>query len=125
MSKIVVIGAGSAMFGPGILRDILVHPALGSSEVVLVDIDAPQLREVHEFGLRLNAVAGAHCQISATTDRRQALVGADYVVVSVAVDRERLWKLDFQIPLKHGVKHVLGENGGPGGLSHSLRNIPL
>ena len=125
MSKIVVIGAGSAMFGPGILRDILVHPALGSSEVVLVDIDAPQLQKVHEFGLRLNAVAGAECEISATTDRREALVGADYVVVSVAVDRERLWKLDFQIPLKHGVKHVLGENGGPGGLSHSLRNIPL
>jgi len=124
-SKIVVIGAGSAMFGPGTLRDILVHPALHGSDVVLVDIDAEQLQEVHEFGQRMNSLAGAECRISATTDRRQALVGADFVVVSVAVDRERLWKLDFQIPLKHGIKHVLGENGGPGGLSHALRNIPL
>ncbi|MDH7570328.1 MAG: hypothetical protein QHJ73_12175, partial [Armatimonadota bacterium] len=41
------------------------------------------------------------------------------------VRRDELWKLDFQIPLKHGIKQVLGENGGPGGLSHSLRNIPI
>ena len=123
--KIVVIGAGSAIFGPGTLRDILVHPALHGSEVALVDIDAGQLEEVHEFGERMNSLAGAECRISATTDRRKALKGADFVVVSVAVDRERLWKLDFQIPLQLGVKQVLGENGGPGGLSHALRNIPL
>ena len=59
------------------------------------------------------------------TDRREALPGADVVIVSVAVDRMATWRLDWQIPLRHGVRHVLGENGGPGGLSHALRNIPL
>lgn len=45
--------------------------------------------------------------------------------MSVAVNRIAAWKRDWQIPLKHGVRHVLGENGGPGGLSHAMRNIPL
>jgi len=123
--KIVVIGAGSVIFGPGIVRDVLVHPSLQGSEIVVVDIDAEQLDLVLQLSRRLNQLAGSGCTITATADRREALVGADYVVISVAVERERLWKLDFQIPLKHGIKHVLGENGGPGGLSHSLRNIPL
>ena len=48
-----------------------------------------------------------------------------FVIVSVAVDRIATWRLDWQIPLKHGVRHVLGENGGPGGLSHAIRNIPI
>ena len=57
-------------------------------------------------------------------DRRQALPGAEFVVVSIAVDRERTWKLDFEVPKRHGVRHVLGENGGPGALFHAARNVP-
>ncbi|MGB9594188.1 MAG: alpha-glucosidase/alpha-galactosidase, partial [Anaerolineae bacterium] len=103
----------------------LLSPALQGSEIVLVDIAEEGLEPVRHFAERLNEALGRGCRISATADRRQALPGADFVVVSVAVDRERTWKLDFDIPLRHGVRHVLGENGGPGGLSHSLRNIPL
>ena len=54
----------------------------------------------------------------------QVLPGACFVVISIERERERLWKLDFEVPLKHGIKQVTGENGGPGGLFHSLRNIP-
>jgi len=122
---IVLIGAGSALFGPETLRDILVCEALRGSRVTLVDVHEEHLARVQAFGQALNRAAGAGCELQATTDRRQALPGADFVIVSVAVERERLWKLDWEIPLKHGVRHVLGENGGPGGFSHALRNIPL
>lgn len=124
-SKIVLIGAGSIIFGPSTVRDILLSPALHGSEIVLVDVDGANLEKVLAYARSLNEMAGAGCRFTATTDRRQALPGADFVVVSVAVERERLWKLDWEIPLKHGIRHVLGENGGPGGLSHALRNIPL
>lgn len=124
-TKIVLIGAGSIIFGPATVRDILLSPALRGSEIVLVDVDEAGLQKVLAYARSLNEMAGAGCRFSATTDRRRALPGADFVVVSVAVERERLWKLDWEIPLKHGIKHVLGENGGPGGLSHALRNIPL
>ncbi len=122
---IVLIGAGSALFGPETLRDIFLCDALHGSHIMLVDVDEAHLARVLAFGRALNRAAGAGCELQATTDRRQALPGADFVVVSVAVERERLWKLDWEIPLRHGVRHVLGENGGPGGLSHALRNIPL
>lgn len=123
--KIVLIGAASVIFGPTTIRDLLLSPTLQGSEIVLVDIAEAALEPVVRFAERLNEALGRECRIWATPDRRQALLGADFVVVSVAVDRERTWKLDFDIPLRHGVRHVLGENGGPGGLSHSLRNIPL
>ena len=108
-TKIVLIGAGSIIFGPATVRDILLSPALRGSEIVLVDVDEAGLQKVLAYARSLNEMAGAGCRFSATTDRRQALPGADFVVVSVAVERERLWKLDWEIPLKHGIKHVLGE----------------
>ena len=123
--KIVLVGAASVIFGTTTIRDLLLSPALAGSEIALVDIAEEGLGPVVRFAERLNAALGRGCRISATTDRRQALPGADFVVVSVAVDRERTWKLDFEIPLRLGVRHVLGENGGPGGLSHTLRNVPL
>ena len=37
--------------------------------------------------------------------------------------REELWKQDWEIPLKYGVRQPYGENGGPGGFAHAARNI--
>ncbi|MCG2769674.1 MAG: alpha-glucosidase/alpha-galactosidase, partial [Anaerolineae bacterium] len=81
--KIVVIGTASVSFGPGIVRDILVHPSLHGSDIVLVDIDAEALEDVLAFGQRLNQLTGANSRLSATADRRKALPGADFVVISV------------------------------------------
>lgn len=123
--KVVLIGAASTIFGPTTLRDLLLSPVMQGSKIALVDVAEQGLESTLRFGERLNDALGRECRLSAATDRRAALPDADFVVVSVAVDRERTWKLDFEIPLRYGVRHVLGENGGPGGLSHSLRNIPL
>jgi alpha-galactosidase len=43
----------------------------------------------------------------------------------VEVNRDWLWQMDLTIPHKYGVMQALGENGGPGGLSHTLRTVPL
>jgi alpha-galactosidase len=123
--KIVFIGAGSISFGPCQIQDFVLEPALRGSTVVLVDTNAEALDLMTRFAQRLNQALDAGLTIEATTDRRQALPGADFVITSVAVDRMATWKKDFEIPLKHGVQHVLGENGGPGGLLHTLRNVPM
>lgn len=44
---------------------------------------------------------------------------------ATAIDRNRLWKLDYEIPKKHGIRQALGENGGPGGLFFTLRTLPM
>ena len=123
--KIVFIGAGSISFGPSQIQDFMLEPALRGSTLMLVDTNADALDLMTHFAQRLNRALGTDLTIEATTDRRQALPEADFVVTSVAVARMATWKKDFDIPLKHGVQHVLGENGGPGGLLHTLRNVPL
>lgn len=125
ISKIVLIGAGSASFGPAMLNDIALSAReLAPCEVWLVDTNEQALLLMARYAARL--LAGHEgITVHATPNRREALSAADFVIVSVAVDRIAAWKLDWQIPLRHGVRHVLGENGGPGGLSHALRNIPL
>jgi alpha-galactosidase len=53
------------------------------------------------------------------------LAGADFVIVSIEVPpREKLWRLDWEIPLRHGLRQPYGENGGPGGLMHTMRQVP-
>ena len=73
----------------------------------------------------LNRASGAGLTIEHTTDRRAALDGAGFVVNATAVDRLRMWQFDFEIPRKYGIRHTLGENGGPGGLFFTLRTLPL
>jgi alpha-galactosidase len=66
---------------------------------------------------------GRGAAVSATTDLSRALDGADFVVSAIEVDRFDYWCQDFHIPRKYGFRQVFGENGGPGGLFHALRNM--
>ena len=126
MAKIVLIGAGSYAFGTATFRDLIAwREQLRGSTIVLVDVNPDALALMAGFLRKLNAVVGEPYVIETATDRRVALPGADFVLISIAVQRNRLWRLDWEIPRKHGVKHVLGENGGPGGLFHAMRNIPI
>ncbi len=126
MTKIVLIGAGSVSFGPGTLCDLFAaRQELAGSTIALVDTDPEALRTMAQVAQRMNKATGNPFVIEATPDRREALPDAQFVIIAVAVKRNERWRLDFQIPLKHGVKQVLGENGGPGGLFHAMRNIPI
>jgi alpha-galactosidase len=126
MTRIVLIGAGSAQFGTDMLRDLFAaREELKGSTISLVDVNPKALRTMTQVAHRLNEAAGEPFAVEATTDRCEVLSGAQFVIISVAVKRNELWRLDFEIPLKYGVKQVLGENGGPGGLFHAMRNIPI
>ncbi|MGE5528928.1 MAG: alpha-glucosidase/alpha-galactosidase [Patescibacteria group bacterium] len=123
--KVVFIGAGSASFGPACLRDAVQCPEMRGGTLALVDIDEEALELMASLAERLNKESGAGLKLEAATDRRQVLAGADFVICSIAVRRDELWRLDWEIPRRYGIRQVLGENGGPGGLSHALRNIPI
>ncbi|MBK7200583.1 alpha-glucosidase/alpha-galactosidase [Candidatus Amarolinea dominans] len=125
-SHIVLIGAGSAGVGLDTLCDLFAHrDDLAGATIGLVDVDAPALAKVERLAQRLNAASGAPFTIQASTDRRALLPGAEFVIIAVEVNRLPLWRLDWEIPRRHGVRHILGENGGPGGLLHALRTVPL
>ncbi|MCD6416459.1 MAG: alpha-galactosidase [Planctomycetes bacterium] len=123
--KIAIVGAGSASFGPGTVRDVLLSEPLKerSVELALMDIADESLERAVEFARWLKEKLGHDAQISATTDLRTALDGADYVVAAIEVKRALYWSMDFHVPRWYGSSQVYGENGGPGGIFHALRNM--
>ncbi len=124
-TKIAIIGAGSASFGPTTLATLIREPKLRGSELALVDLDEAALATVVRVADRMNVAWGADMSIRASTNRRDVLAGMNFVIVSIEVPpREGLWRMDWEIPLKHGLRQPYGENGGPGGLMHACRQIP-
>ena len=124
MTKIVAIGVGSLVFGVELLRDVYQTEELRGAELWLVDLDPEALRRMGGLASRLNEASGWDVTLRTTTERTEALAGADLVVTSIARDRDNTWKKDHELALKHGFPSVLSENGGPGGLSHTLRSVP-
>lgn len=123
--KIVLVGAGSAQFGFGTLGDIFQAPELRGAEIALVDINGEALERVRKTAADHIAARKLPFTLTASTDRRQVLSGAAFVIISIEVgNRFELWDQDWNIPLQYGVRQVYGENGGPGGLFHALRIIP-
>ena len=122
-TKIVVIGAGSASFGLNTLGALLRSEKLRGSHVALVDRNPETLELVRKLAERLNREWQAGITLSTHTQHCQALEGADFVVLSIEVPREKLWRMDYEIPLKYGVRQPYAENGGPGGFAHAARNI--
>ena len=124
-TKIVFLGASSMSFGLSMLRDIFTSDELRGSTLTLVGRNPKTLAKMAELAKLLNNKTGAGLLVEQTTDRRAAFDGAEFVVNATAIDRNRLWKLDFDVPRKYGIRHTLGENGGPGGLFFTLRTLPL
>lgn len=123
-TKIVVIGAGSASFGENTLSALMRSPKLKGSQLALVDRNAQSLDIVKRLAERLNHEWNSEITISAHTHHKEALNGAEFVVSAIEVGpREELWKSDFEIPIKYGVRQPYGENGGPGGFAHAARNV--
>jgi alpha-galactosidase len=122
--RIVFLGAGSVQFAPSLIVDFIFQRDLHGGTIAMVDVDEQRLALTHALARRLVADAGVDLCLEATTDRRTALPGSDAVIVSVELDRFETWESDRRIPSVHGVPQALGENGGPGGLMHSLRQIP-
>ena len=125
MTKIVLIGAGSANFGLGTVGDIFKSKLLKGSTIVLHDINPIALKKTKTIAEGYKSKLKVNFTIEATTNRKDALKDADFCIISIEVgNRFDLWDQDWKIPLQFGVQQIYGENGGPGGLFHSLRIIP-
>ena len=123
--KIVLVGAGSREFGPASIRDLLLSDALCESglDIVLMDLDASELPRMKAYAQAVAGRLGRSPRLSVTTRLADALPRADAVVMAIELDRYFYWAQDFHIPRTFGFPQIYGENGGPGGLFHALRNM--
>ena len=124
MAKIAIIGAGSLVFGKTLMADFLSTPALAGSEYRLMALSHKRLDKMHAFVRRMIKDNGVNATVTATTDRRKALAGADYVVVMLQAGGVDQFQTDYEIPLKYGVDQCIGDTMNPGGIFRALRHIP-
>jgi len=126
MAKIVMIGAGSTVFAKNLMGDILGFPELADSHIVLMDIDEARLATSQQVAHFINDTLGTNATIEATTDRRRALAGADYVICMIQVGGYKpATVIDFEIPKKYGLQQTIADTLGIGGIMRGLRTIPV
>lgn len=125
MPKISFIGAGSAVFTRNLLGDLLTFPELDGSRVCLMDIDAKRLRMVDALAKKMVKERQSNISIQATTDRREALQDADYVIITIQVGGLEAYKQDIEIPRRYGVEQCVGDSMGPGGVFRGLRHLAV
>ena len=122
--KLVLIGAGSTVFTQRLVADIILSGEIDRWELALVDIDPVTLDAVDRLVKKMLELKGVTFPITATTNRREVLRGADFVVTTIAVGGRRGWELDVTVPRKHGIFQPVGDTMMPGGISRAMRMIP-
>ncbi|WP_026487342.1 alpha-glucosidase/alpha-galactosidase [Caldanaerobius polysaccharolyticus] len=125
MAKIAMIGAGSIVFAKNIMVDILSFPELSDSTIALMDIDPKRLDLIRKLADKLVKQENYKATIISTTDRREALKDADYVITMIQVGGLEAYQIDIEIPLKYGVKQAVGDTLGPGGVFRFLRTAAV
>ena len=127
MPKVAFIGAGSTVFARNLTVDLLSFDSLrDSTELALMDIDEERLRTSETVARRVADHFGGDTKITATTDRRVALDGADYVVTMMQVGGYRpATTTDFDVPKRFGLRQTIADTLGVGGIMRGLRTIPV
>jgi alpha-galactosidase len=122
--KIVIIGAGSLFFGRKLIWSMNCLEGLQNGHLGLVDTDPEHLRLMRELAEKSRAASGAGFTISASTDFRDILHGADFVILSFSDRNAHFRGVDCQISAKHGIRMCSGDTIGPGGVFRALRELP-
>jgi len=122
--KVVVLGAGSLFFGRQAIWQMVHSEHLNSGALGLVDTDAEKLAKMAELAGKVIKHTGVKLKLEASTDRREVLKGADFVVLSFA-DRSAYFRdIDCQVSAKYGIRMCSGDTIGPGGIFRTLREFP-
>ena len=122
--KIAFIGAGSFGFTRGLVRDLMTFPALKDAELALMDIDPERLDFARQAVEKIIAAGNYPAKLTVTTDREEALRGADGVVITILQGGYRVFSTDITIPKEYNVDINVGDTRGPSGIFRMLRTLP-
>ena len=125
MIKVAMIGAGSVVFSRNLTGDILSYPQFREATFSYMDIERDRLEVGANLCRKVALALGAKPKIESTTDRREALRGADFVINMVQIGGFDSTLVDFEIPRKYGLNFTIADTTGPGGLFRALRTFPM
>jgi alpha-galactosidase len=110
---------------PKLLRDIANTPSLHGAHIVIEDTDPASVPRMVALVEHIASLRDIPLSASGTTDQREALDGADFVVVAISTGGFDSMRHDLEIPERYGVHQTIGDTVGPGGITRALRNIPV
>lgn len=122
--KIAFIGAGSIGFTRTLLKDLLAVGEFSDLEIAFTDISARNLGMVSQLCKRDIEGNGLPVKLTHTTNRREALRGAKYIICTVRIGGLDAFQTDIDIPLKYGVDQCVGDTLCAGGIMYAQRGIP-
>jgi len=123
--KVALIGAGSTVFMKNIVGDLLQREALAGAHLALMDINPERLEESEIVARKLISTLGAPATTSTHAGQREALDGADFVVVAFQIGGyDPCTITDFEIPRKYGLRQTIADTLGVGGIMRGLRTVP-
>ena len=125
MIKVTIIGAGGFVFPITMVRDILAMPALAETHFSLMDIDPVGLERTAGYTRQLIETHKLAATVETTTDRRKALDGAHFVIVTFQVGGIDAYRCDVEIPRSYGLDQCVGDTLGPGGVFRGLRSMAV
>ncbi len=126
MTKLTIIGAGSAVFTKNIFTDLMFIDEFKKMDIALVDIDEKRLKISHELLDVIAKKLNASPNIKSYTDRKEALVGSDFIQTTIQVGGYKpSTVIDFDIPKQFGLKQTIADTLGIGGIMRGLRTIPV
>jgi alpha-galactosidase len=123
--KFTFIGAGSLGFTLSLAKDILSFDAFRDCEINLMDIHEGRLGYAEQAIQKMIAAGKYDATVSATTDRKKALEGADGVLITILQGGVDIWRHDIEIPKQYGVDINVGDTRGPSGVMRFLRTAPV
>jgi alpha-galactosidase len=100
--KLSVIGAGSAQFSLGLVKDICLTPGLAGSLISFMDIDEDRLAMIHKLGERYASELGMDLQFESTINRRASLHDADFVINTASASSHHHQRATRELTAKHG-----------------------
>ena len=121
--KVAMIGAGSIGFTRRLMADLLTVPEFADMHFAFHDLNAHNLDMVRQLAQR--DIKGNHlpATISASTERRASLEGADYVLSTVRIGGLEAFAGDIDIPLEYGIDQCVGDTICAGGIMYGQRGI--
>ncbi len=104
-----------------ILEAEILHPM----ELWLVDINPYSLKLTDYIMKSMAYLHKKRIEVKSTTERKEALPNADYVLISLSVGMQETEWYDIHIPLKFGMPQNTGDTVGPGGILRGVRTVPV
>ena len=123
-AKIVIIGAGSAIFTKTILCDLLHFDDIDVENISLVDINEEKLQVVKKMTEKMLSQVGWNTKVEAAVNWEDVLLGADFVINTIAVGGVEIYQRDLKIADKYNVSEAVGDIIGPTGIFRMLRAYP-